>query len=55
MKDRKMCKWKKKDLEDNFQDYCKLVAKPKYVCMKCGRVTTDASTVCKAKEIKKED
>jgi transcription initiation factor TFIIIB Brf1 subunit/transcription initiation factor TFIIB len=46
-KKKKMCKWKKDDIEKDFKEYCKLIRKPEYVCMKCGRVASDKKFLCK--------
>ena len=47
MAGKKLCKWKKGDVEDDFDELRKIVAKPAYVCRKCGRVADKKKWLCK--------
>jgi hypothetical protein len=40
-------------LKDNFDDYCKLVDKPNFVCKKCGRAANEKKVLCKGQKIKR--
>ena len=42
-KDKRLCKWSHKDIDKHFKSYTDLVKKPKYVCLKCGRVAKNKS------------
>ena len=43
VKDKKhLCDWKKAEIKDNLDDIKKLVGKPKYICLKCARVSEEA-------------
>lgn len=44
---RHLCKWKKKDLENDFGDLLTIVAKPKYVCKRCARAARARKFLCK--------
>ena len=46
-KDKKMCKWKKGDVEDDFKTFKSLVGKPKYACKNCARVAAKKKVICK--------
>ena len=37
-KTKELCKWKQDDIKKNFDDFSDIVRKPKFVCIKCGRV-----------------
>lgn len=50
---KKMCDWKKKDIEKDFEKYAAIVSKPTHVCMKCGRTADDKKRLCKAEELPK--
>lgn len=52
-KTKKLCKLvKKKDyLDDNMEDYMKLVGEPKFLCKKCGRAAEKEKQLCKAKKM----
>ncbi len=54
MKIKKMCGIKKEDIEDNIQEICALITKPKYICAKCARVSNEKSLLCKAVKIKSQ-
>jgi hypothetical protein len=47
-----LCKWGKKDLEKNLDEYTEIVKDPRFVCMKCGRVANKKKLLCKPKELK---
>lgn len=42
-------------LDDHTKKYTHMVNKPKYVCMKCGRVANDEDSVCRPKKLKLDD
>lgn len=46
-KDRRMCKWKKGDIESDFPAFRSMVRKPAYVCLRCGRVADRKKRLCK--------
>jgi len=52
-KTKKLCKLvKKKDyLDDNMEEYMKLVGEPKFLCKKCGRAAEKEKQLCKAKKM----
>jgi hypothetical protein len=37
-KEKRMCKWSEKDLDDKFDKFTAIVTNPKFVCKKCLRV-----------------
>jgi hypothetical protein len=39
-KAKKLCTWKKKDVAKNFDTFADIVKNPKFVCKKCGWVST---------------
>lgn len=39
-KAKKLCTWKKKDVSKDFGKFADIVRKPKFVCKKCGWVST---------------
>ncbi len=41
-----LCKWKKKDFTDNFDDLKKIVQNPNYICSKCGRAASAKKYLC---------
>ncbi len=47
----KMCHLKKSTLKDHFEEIVNLVAKPKYICKKCFRVSNDKDLLCKPKKM----
>jgi len=49
-KPKKLCKWKKKDIEKRFGELVNLVSEPEYVCRKCGRAAHDKDCLCRPKE-----
>jgi hypothetical protein len=43
----KLCKLREKDLKGKkLKVIKKLVENPKYICLKCGRVSSEKSTIC---------
>jgi hypothetical protein len=46
-----LCDWKKGDIADNLTAFKKIVAKPKYLCLKCGRVAKDADYLHKPESL----
>ena len=52
MKNQKLCKFKKSEIKENLTDIVKLVAKPKYICLNCGRVAKKDKVLCNSLEIK---
>ena len=39
-KSKKLCKWSKKDVSENFDAFADILKNPKFVCEKCGWVAT---------------
>jgi len=37
-KEKRMCKWSEKDLDEKFDKFTAIVSNPKFVCKKCLRV-----------------
>jgi hypothetical protein len=50
-KEKKLCKWKKNDIEDRFDELCSIVGGARYVCRKCGRGAQKKKWLCKAGEV----
>jgi rubrerythrin len=51
-KDKKtLCKWDKDDIRDDLDKLKKIVASPKYICRKCGRVAKDEEFLCKPEKL----
>ena len=48
-----LCKWKKKQIADKFDEFSALVIPAGYICRKCGRVAAEAGYLCKPKKIEK--
>jgi transposase-like protein len=46
-----LCKWDKDDIKDNFKELKKIVAEPRYICKKCGRVAKKEEFLCKPEEL----
>jgi hypothetical protein len=46
-----LCKWNKDDIKDDWKDLKKLVAQPKFICRKCGRVCKKEENLCKPEDI----
>jgi lipopolysaccharide biosynthesis regulator YciM len=55
MRDKKpkqeLCEWSKAQLREHFELLEQIVAKPKYVCPKCGRAANAKKWLCKAKKL----
>ena len=51
MASKKLCKWTKEEYKDDFEKLVKIVKKPKYVCVKCGRVAKSKKWLCDEKPI----
>jgi hypothetical protein len=49
---KELCKWKQKDVSDNFSSFADIVKKPKYVCKKCGWASTKKKWLHKPTPIK---
>jgi hypothetical protein len=47
-----LCKWKKADIEAQFDELVALVRKPKYICSKCGRAAKSKKSLCKPESLK---
>jgi hypothetical protein len=39
-KAKKMCAWKKKDVKGDFDKFADIIRNPKFICKKCGWVST---------------
>ncbi|MFC2156294.1 hypothetical protein ACFLT9_00525 [Acidobacteriota bacterium] len=47
MKKKTLCKLsKKKNLDENWEEYVKLVKSPRYVCQNCGRAAKRKKYLC---------
>lgn len=46
-----LCKWKKDQYDKKFADLVEIVRKPKFACMKCGRVANSRKWLCKPKPL----
>ena len=42
-----ICKWDKEEIKDNLDELKRIVAKPKFICRKCGRAAKDDDYLCK--------
>ena len=51
-KAKKLCTWKKKDVAKNFDAFADIVKNPKFVCQKCGWVSTKKMYLHKPSELK---
>ena len=49
----RFCKLSPKEFEDEAQTFVELVAKPKFVCIKCQRVSAERQNLCKPVKLKK--
>lgn len=54
VKDKKLCKLERKDIEKDFNNFKKIVGDPKYICKKCVRTSSSEDNLCKAKKIKQK-
>ena len=49
---KKLCKLAgKKYLKDNLAEYLELVKDPRYVCMKCGRLSRRKKNLCEPRKL----
>ncbi len=46
-----LCEWSREELREHFGHLQKIVARPKYVCTKCGRAASAKKWLCKAKKL----
>ena len=46
-----LCKWDKEEIKDNLEKIKGIVAKPRFVCRKCGRAAKDKDFLCKPEEL----
>jgi hypothetical protein len=47
-----LCKWKREEYTEHFAKLCKIVAKPRFVCKKCGRVSDRKKWLCEPRPLK---
>ncbi|MFT7009491.1 MAG: hypothetical protein ACJAXJ_004040 [Colwellia sp.] len=47
-----LCKWKKKEIEQNIHELTKIVSKPRFICKDCVRAACDKSYLCKPLKLK---
>lgn len=50
---KKLCDFKPKEIEKKFDEFCELVARPKYVCTHCGRAASSEKRLCDPKALVK--
>ena len=48
---KQLCDWSKKDLREDFPRLRRIVAEPRYACVKCGRVADKKQWLCKPKAL----
>jgi len=51
-KEKKMCEWKKKDVKGDFDGFADIIRNPKFICKKCGWVSTHKSYLHKPTALK---
>ena len=51
-KAKELCKWKQKDVRENFSEFADIVKNPKFVCKKCGRVADKKKVLHKPASLK---
>lgn len=52
LKDKSICKLVKHDvLEEDLEEFKKLVVHPTHLCTKCGRVSNDKKILCKPEKL----
>lgn len=51
-KEKKMCEWKKKDVKGDFDKFADIIRNPKFICKKCGWVSTHKSYLHKPTALK---
>jgi len=47
-----LCKWKKKEIEQNIHELTNIVSKPRFICKDCARAACDKSYLCKPIKLK---
>jgi len=53
-KTKQLCKWKKADLEKRWDELVGIVAKPRFICRKCGHVSDHKKWLCKPEKLDKD-
>jgi hypothetical protein len=48
---KKLCKYKKDELKKEISQVVEFVKKPKYICKKCLRVSSESKMLCKSEKI----
>jgi hypothetical protein len=48
-----LCSLSKKGVDENMKKIVSLIVDPKFICMKCARVSNIEDRLCKPKSIKK--
>ncbi len=43
-----LCKWKKKDIQNNLDELADIVRQPRFVCKECARSAYKKGDLCKA-------
>lgn len=51
-KAKELCKWKKKDVSENFDQFENIIKNPKYICKNCGWVASKKKWLHKPTSIK---
>jgi len=46
-----ICKWDKDEIKENLEKLKGIVAKPRFICRKCGRVAKKDDYLCKPEEL----
>ena len=46
-----LCDWKKDEIKENLNRLKEIVAKPRYICLKCGRAAKDSAYLHKPVEL----
>ncbi len=49
--DHRLCNLDKKEIEENLPAIAEIVAKPKYICQRCARVSKKKRNLCKPKKL----
>jgi len=50
-KDKTLCKWKRREIDERFAELREIVTQPRYVCGKCGRAAAKKKWLCKPKAL----
>ena len=53
LEETKFCKLSEKLISDELDTYIALTSKPKYICRKCFRVSTEKKNLCRPEKLKK--